>query len=277
MVQFIISADDYAISPAVSDAITELLTTRRLDATACMTASPYWPAMAKHLHTDAIAADIGLHLTMTQFPPLTDMLGTGDHRNGLSYKTLLTHVALGKLNARKVRDEIAAQLDAFEDEMNRPPDFVDGHHHVHLLPTVRTMLCRELSARYATKRLYVRLCGPTNPLRTETLKAKSLAFLSGGLRRLSNECGLSTNDDFRGAYDLAEQDYAGLFKRFVDKPHDGRTIVMCHPGMVDDALAQVDTLTAQRETEYRFFASGAHDEILQELNVRRGRFYDTAS
>ena len=33
--------------------------------------------------------------------------------------------------------EVRAQFEAFADAFGRPPDFVDGHQHVHLFPQVR--------------------------------------------------------------------------------------------------------------------------------------------
>ncbi len=47
-----------------------------------------------------------------------------------------------------VREELRAQLDAFEEVWGGPPDFIDGHQHVHVLPGVRTVVIEEMARRY---------------------------------------------------------------------------------------------------------------------------------
>ena len=68
MNQIIMSADDYAYSASIDEAIIKLIKNDRLSATSCMVLSPRWKE-AGALITPAIRkkASIGLHLDFTQF------------------------------------------------------------------------------------------------------------------------------------------------------------------------------------------------------------------
>ena len=69
--------------------------------------------------------------------------------------------------------------------------------------------------------------------------------------------GIPHNRSFRGVYDFSGKvPYGELFRVFTHAPGPG-TLVMCHPGQVDDALRACEWLTDQREVEWRFLASDA--------------------
>ena len=70
---FMLVADDYAISPAVSRGIREALSAGRLSGTGAMTNRPFWPDEARNLMAAGLAAKAGLHLNLTCGEPLTSM------------------------------------------------------------------------------------------------------------------------------------------------------------------------------------------------------------
>ena len=43
---------------------------------------------------------------------------------------------------------------------------------------------------------------------------------------------------------------------------------MCHPGLVDDALVAVDSLTRPRDEEYRFLAGDDFPALLSDCGVQ---------
>ena len=85
-----------------------------------------------------------------------------------------------------MRDELRRQWDAFIESRGRPPDFLDGHQHIHLLPGVRQVVLRLAECALA-ERPYLRLCW--DPPRQVLLrgiavgKALFLSLLSVSLRR----------------------------------------------------------------------------------------------
>ena len=54
----------------------------------------------------------------------------------------------GRIDTLRLRAEIEAQLDRFEDGVGHGPAHVDGHQHVHQLPGVREVLLSVLAGRY---------------------------------------------------------------------------------------------------------------------------------
>ena len=86
--------------------------------------------------------------------------------------------------------------------------------------------------------------------------------LSLGLKSAASRRGIATNPAFAGAYDFKSKTAFGkIFPRFLAGLPDGG-LIMCHPGHVDAALAQLDWLTDQREREFEFFNSDAFPPLL---------------
>ena len=138
-------ADDFGISPAVNTAVRDLVVRRRLNATSAMVVAPSFhrteASALDALNTASPRVAIGLHVTLTApfrplsksfkplregaFPPLAAMAGRA-----------LTH----QLEPGVLAAEITRQLESFIDSFGRAPDFVDGHHHIHLFPQISDAL-----------------------------------------------------------------------------------------------------------------------------------------
>ena len=264
-------ADDYGISPSVSRGIRELVQQGRLNATSVMVvAQSFGPAEAAALHAlngDTWRVAIGLHLTLTApFRPLT--AGYAPTRDGtfLPLGETLLRGLMHLLRPEALKVEVTAQLKAFVAAFGRPPDFVDGHQHVHLFPQVRDAVLN--AVREIALDAWVRQCGSAVPLhkRLHDRKAILLDALSSTFRKKAKALGVATNPAFAGTYDFAgprEPDYAARFPAFLDNLPGG-SLVMCHPGFVDAELERLDPLTTMREREYAFFAS---DQFLRVLST----------
>jgi predicted glycoside hydrolase/deacetylase ChbG (UPF0249 family) len=260
-------ADDYAISSAVNTAIRDLVVRGRLNATSALVAAPSFhrsEATALNvLNSAAPRVAIGLHLTFTApFRPLSK--GFKPLRDG-TFPPLATTARLAltyRLDYDALLGEIAAQMHRFLDTFGHAPDFVDGHHHVHLFPQISDAVLKVVS-RTAPK-AWVRQCGRAVPFaqRLADHKGLFLDLLSYRFRRRAAALGLHTNPAFAGTYEFDERaDFAALFPRFLDRLPDG-SVVMCHPGFVDAELQRLDPLTTLREKEYAFFAGDGFPAML---------------
>ena len=265
----ILCADDYGISPAVSTAIRDLVARGRVNATSVMVAAPSFDrAEAAKLRDVALKqAAIGLHVTLTApFAPLSQNFEPLRHGAFLSLATTLRRAHLRALRPKLLAVEISRQFEAFVTAFGRLPDFVDGHHHVHLFPQIRDAVLR------VTKDLapgaWVRQCGQLSARRRLTdHKALLLDGLSRRFRRLAADHGLRTNPAFAGTYTFrSDAAYAKLFATFLDRLPDGG-VVMCHPGKVDAELKRLDHVTDSREHEYAFFGGEAFAHLLAEHGV----------
>jgi predicted glycoside hydrolase/deacetylase ChbG (UPF0249 family) len=98
-------------------------------------------------------------------------------------------------------------------------------------------------------------------------KGLFLDWLSGRFRARAEALGIRANPAFAGTYtfDSAAQ-IAALFPRFLDGLPDG-SVVMCHPGEVDDELRRLDPLTDLRAREYAYFAGDAFAALLRSQAV----------
>ncbi|HEX2511873.1 MAG TPA: ChbG/HpnK family deacetylase [Xanthobacteraceae bacterium] len=254
-------ADDYGIAPGVNGAIRDLIARGRINATSVMVMAPSFSRSEAEalagLNEDEKRAAIGLHVTMTApFMPMTS--GYSPLREGafLPLEAMLLAAFLQRLNRDRLAKEIAAQIEAFVSAFGRTPDFVDGHQHVHLFPQVRDAFLSVV--KEMAPQAWVRQCGRSIPLRRRfDRKAMLLDVLSYSFRRRAGAKGMRTNSAFAGAYDFRrEPDFAKLFPRFLHRlPPE--SVVMCHPGVVDDELKRLDPLTIQREREYAYLGSDA--------------------
>lgn len=265
-------ADDYGISPAVNAAIRDLAVRRRLSATSVMVVAPSFDraeAARLAMRDDAAAKlAIGLHLTLTApYRPLS--AGFRPTRGGafLPLGILMGRAFLGRLDRAALAAEIAAQLAAFQAAFGRPPDFVDGHQHVQLLPAIGETLLAAM--KETAPHAWVRQCGRADAAAWRLSDAKGLFvhWLSGSFRARADALGVRTNPAFAGTYDYgAKTPFAKRFPDFLDGMPDGG-VVMCHPGRVDAELTRLDPLTDLREQEYAYLAGDEFAALLRQRGV----------
>jgi len=254
----ILNADDYAMTGGVSDAIEDLARAGRLSATSVMTSMPVWPERASRLRELRKQIATGLHLNLTVGRASTASATLAPKGTFPTLPRLILASVTRRLDSTDVRTEIAHQLDLFERHLGFPPDHIDGHQHVHTLPVIRSVLIDEINRRYPARPPLFRL--PDNaatrlPARLSAgLKAGVVATLSAGTARDLARAPIPHNTRFSGfsSFDIGV-DYAAEIDRELRRaePAPGETsIVMCHPGFPDDALAGLDPITTRRRQEF---------------------------
>jgi chitin disaccharide deacetylase len=259
-------ADDYGISPAVSHAIRDLVGRGRLNAASVMVTAPSFSvAEAQELAESADRrAAIGLHFALTAPSRPASPAYRPVARDG-AFLSLARTFGLGlcwRLDPAALEAEAESQLAAFQAAFGRPPDFVDGHQHVQLLPQVSDAVLTVM--KRIAPGAWIRQCGRTMPLwqRRSDPKGLLLDVLSARLRRRCALHGVAANPAFAGTYDFTRaKAYETLFESFLQGLPDGG-LIMCHPGFVDAELRRLDDFTAMREQEHAFFAGDAFPAIL---------------
>lgn len=269
----VLCADDYGLSPGVGRSIRTLIAEGRLTATSCMTLCPGWSDEAARLKPLDGLADIGLHLTLTDHPPLGPMPRLAPDGRLPPLGLLMRRAFAGGLDPREIAAELERQLDAFTVAYGRAPDHIDGHQHVHQLPVVREAVVEALARRPGA---YVRLCREPRRtiLRRRVAVAKTLLIseLGNGLAALAAAAGIPANARFRGVYDFGgAMPFPDLMERFLDAP-EPRTLVMVHPGFPDAALRAADPLVEPRRGEHDHLSGPAFAEQLERKRVRLVRF-----
>jgi predicted glycoside hydrolase/deacetylase ChbG (UPF0249 family) len=244
------------MTPGISAGIEELAEVGRLSATSALVTTPHWAAHARRLLPFRSRLAIGLHLNLTLGSPLGPMpdLAPAGALPGL--KALLGKALAGRVPYHEVVNEICRQLERFESELGYPPDFIDGHQHVHVFPGLRKAVV------FALRRRFPGHCPPLVRDTADravaiiargvgTVKALALATLAAGFGRLVRRSGFPTNHGFSGVSTFDESvPYASELERFFAWPGP-RHLVMCHPGYPDAELAQLDPVVGRRKAELK--------------------------
>ena len=141
-----------------------------------------------------------------------------------------------------------------------PPDFIDGHHHVHALPGIREALVAVLKRRFPAGGPLVR--DPADRVaailgrRVSAGKALVAAMLAAGFRGQVEAAGFATNRGFSGYSSFGALPYAAEFDTFLVAP-GARPMIMCHPGLADAAWGGVDEIAQRRPQEHAYLAERA--------------------
>lgn len=270
-------ADDYALSPGVSDGILALARAGHLSGTGAMVPGRRWREDARRLLDTPGGFQTGIHLTLTGgLRPLGPMpaLCPDGRFPSLGRWLTLAHTGLlsGEAAQRDLSAEIGRQLDAFEGAMGRPPHFIDGHQHLHLLPGIRPLLLDAMTRRYPPGSVWLRDCAePVGRIirrGVTTAKALFIASLSRGLARQAATRSIPTNRGFSGIYGFAG-DFPALMDRFLSGLPQG-ALVMVHPALPDAELAELDPVVAARNAEMAYLSGPGWLAALSRAGLRLG-------
>lgn len=259
MNSIIMSADDYAYSASIDEAIIKLIKNDRLSATSCMVLSPRWKE-AGALITPAIRkkASIGLHLDFTQFG------------NAYPHVKLILLSLMRRLPKESIKISINKQLDAFEEVIGSSPDYVDGHQHIHQLPQIRDVLIEVLLERYQNNLPWLRIAKPPvsdglkgliiRLLGAKALENKALAF---NFKCSSELLGIYAFNTSPAAYELMLSKWIRQAKKSAGVP-----ALMCHPAIQKYSNDKSnDPIFNARLNEYQVLNSEIIGHILDGVDV----------
>jgi predicted glycoside hydrolase/deacetylase ChbG (UPF0249 family) len=267
-----ICADDFGITQKVNKAIINLIEEKRITEVSCMVLAQDFKNDAKELAKYKDKIGIGIHLTLTDFKPITKISSLIKKDKLLSIKNLLVKSIFRNYSKDEIFNEINFQLNEFEKIMGFKPNFVDGHHHVQQLPMIRNILIQILKKRYPNDLPWVRNTYENffKILRRNVsiLKAISLSVAGSKLKKLNKINSIRTNDGFSGVYNFSEKArYDYLFESFISFIKDNH-LLMVHPGTSDEILSKIDRVTTSRDKEYNFLLSENFLKILKDKNIK---------
>src|SRR5205814_1147140 len=166
------------------------------------------------------------------------------------------------------------QVAKFADAIGKPPDYIDGHQHIHVLPVIRDAVVQVAKRIGAWVRSTVEPIGFAMCRRPALLESIYLARASRKLAALARAAGVPTNRGFRGARTFREtDDFRVLFRRMIKDVGNG-SLVMCHPGYADPLLAARDPVQSMREQELRYLAGPDFPRDLEDEGLVLSRFRD---
>lgn len=277
---FILCADDFGLTAGVDAAILDLAARDRLSAVSALVTAPAWRADAEHLRILGPRVEVGLHLAFTEFPPLGGASSLAPAGRARSQAGLMAAALAGALDPADVAREIERQIEAFSGAVGRPPDFVDGHQHVHQFPRIAPAVVAALAAR-AGWNPWLRVCadslGSIRRRGQGVLDALTASMAGRALRRLARTRGVAVNDGISGFYNVrAAPSYARIFPDFL-RAMGPRHLVVCHPGRCADDAERARPWMACREHEYAFLASAEFPALCARAGVRVATFGEVAA
>ncbi|MCC7194906.1 MAG: ChbG/HpnK family deacetylase [Gemmatimonadaceae bacterium] len=245
--RLIVNADDFGISPAVTDGILEAHSAGTVTSTSMMVHCPGW-AHASGLARTAPTLGIGLHFNILSGAPLVPAASLSGTHTGrfLPLTALVARALTGRLDGAEVEAECEAQLQAIE-RIGVRVTHIDSHRHTHALPAVRAAVARVASRRGL-------------PLRRPV---ESHRLVPGGLRSHAHRAIVAWSwraasfgaprtrapDHFIGISMQGGHGFHALISRVLSRLPSGSVELMVHPGHADAALSGMDGYTWQRERE----------------------------
>lgn len=249
-------ADDYGQNAAISEGILKLIELKRLTATSCLTTFPSWNEYGRKLLSYENDIDIGLHFNLTE-----------GNKDFSSLPSLLLRSHLLAISQKKIVNLLNIQLDNFINVIGRPPDFIDGHQHIHHLPVVRDALLAVYEQRLRSFSPYIRIAKAQDNF----LKAMIIKFTGARvLQKLLIKKNIPHNKSFAGVYSFAQvNNYSTYFKKFLlqIKNHG---LIMCHPGLQTNNNS--DALANSRWQEFAYFSSEQFLKDCEENKIILSRF-----
>jgi predicted glycoside hydrolase/deacetylase ChbG (UPF0249 family) len=227
---------------------------------------------------------VGVHLNLTDGPPSappelvsTLLNNAGEFEGGP--EILLLRIATGDVPLEEIEQEWDAQIQTVKEACIQPTH-LDGHKHVHMLPSLFELALR-LAKRYEIRA--VRVSHEDSSLRAalstgdelhssvvlkQGVQARGLKLLARDAREQAERAGISTADHFCGIAQTGEMTKEGVARLLRSLP-DGTTELMCHPGYADEALQNTATrLQASRQTELQILTDVDIRNLVASLGIR---------
>ena len=199
---------------------------------------------------------VGVHLNLSDGAPLSGArtvpsLVDGQGRLSGGPEQLLLKLARRKLKLAEVEREWNAQIERVR-AAGISPTHLDGHKHVHMLPGLFPVALK-LARRHSITS--IRISSEASSLRAalsgksgrnagvmlkQGVQARGLKLLARDARKLADRAGVAAADYFCGIAQTGVLTREGVLDMLEVLP-EGTTELMCHPGYVDDDLAQSAT------------------------------------
>lgn len=267
MKNIIICSDDYGQQHAISHGIIELIKEQRISAVSCLVTSPFWAEHANWLFPYKDKIDIGLHFNLTEDFSERYLNTNGAHLQ-FPLSNLILQCYTKRINQTNIEAEFNKQIDLFSAYLNKLPDFIDGHQHIHQLPIIRDAILNVYRKRFIMHKPYIRVSMQQNNF---SFKSIIIAMLGAHkLKSLLNKYNIPYNTKFSGIYDFKNaSNYIKFFPWFL-KGLTNNSLIMCHPGL--ESSDTLDPIHNVRYYEYEYLSSPTFLKDCAAANVNVARF-----
>lgn len=239
MKQLIVNADDFALTPGVSQGIIKAHKNGIVTSTTIMVNSPHFEEAVSILKATP-SIGVGVHLNLSWGKPLLPenfILSLIDH-NGKFYRK--PHLLPSNVKTDEIQMELEAQINKAIDA-GLKISHLDSHHHIHTSRLEFFQLCLKLAEKYKL------------PLRT----------LENTERTLLHNSKIPTPDNFIGSFFGRQHISEDYILSILNAIPVGISELMCHPGISDEFLINESSYVDERQIELNLLTEPA---IKQQLN-----------
>lgn len=263
-----VNADDFGLSPGVTDGILEAHTAGVVSSVSVLVNAPGWEHAVAALRGAGSTLGAGLHLNLTAGEPVSRGGSLVHPRSGRFHGLagLVARALAGRIDAGHVAEECAAQLARLRGAGVRVTH-IDSHRHVHTLPGVWAPVAAAARTHGVP---FVRV-----PVEHGTGRGLVKRWTIAAAWRVAAR-GVAVPRHADRFYGIALQDDPRFLNRLlalIDRlPASGITELMVHPGRPDAVLAAWDGYVAPRAAELAALTSSAVRERLRRGDVRLTHF-----
>jgi chitin disaccharide deacetylase len=268
--QLIINADDFGLTPGVTEGI-------------------LYGAKAGCVSSTTVMVNQFMHLKLSFDPTTAKQLGMGVHLNLTSGKPILPAEDLSTLvvpegnfrgkdfiyhhadvvNLVQVEKEWRAQVIGFLIKFGQP-DHIDSHHHIHLLPQLFPIFLQIAGEMRIPIRFPILMDGldgfPYQPNYSGMPEEISQEVINEDLKILE-QSGVRFPDYFIDDFITPNIDQPDVLMEFFHHLPEGVTEMMCHPGYLDDLLYQMSTFTQIRVDQLKALTAPQLRGILEHEQI----------
>jgi predicted glycoside hydrolase/deacetylase ChbG (UPF0249 family) len=277
--RLIINADDYGLTPGISQGILEAHLKGVVTSTTVMVGSPYAADAIRLALQSAPGLGLGLHLTLSGMgrpvsPP--SEIPSLVRQDGRFYPLEDWLARISEFNAADIVHELRAQVERFIQIVGKPPDHLDGHHHaVYRHPAALNELC-DLALNYAIPIRNVWSDKPVDVTIHRLLEGTPIEWRAPTAQALKNILTMkkprpSWPDHFEDTFYDAASTLGDLLLILTSLP-GGVTEIMCHPGYADSALDS--DYTTRRDDEVKTLTHNSVREVLKAEGIDLINFGD---
>lgn len=263
--RLIVNADDYGLTPGVSQGIRHAHLHGIVTSTTAMMNKPAVEAALCQALGECPHLGLGVHLVLTSGAPVLPEEQVWTLTGGQANFPRLAEQTdrLSELNAEELHNEWRTQIERFIAASGRTPDHLDSHHHISYFSPVLFRCMLELAGEYG--------CAIRMPLRSldgdesTGLPAELLPHIREFAPELMEAFKPACPDYFTAGFYGPSATAAKLAEILANLP-EGVTEIMCHPGQLDSALLAGSSYNRQRAVELAVLTDAA---VITELS-RRG-------
>jgi len=237
--RLIVNADDFGRSPGVNAGTLQAHSGGIVTSSTVMVLEKASARGIREAAERAPRLSLGLHFVLTGGgPPASPARDLPTLAPGGSFRRTREELP-HRIPEAEIRAELEAQIGIFQVLARKPPTHLDSHHHVALhacVAPIYAAVARERSL----------------PARAPTDDA----------RRMLSAAGVRTPDHFIDRFYAENVSFRTLEEILTDLP-EGTSELMCHPGLVDDALKAGSTYVEEREREVEVLRDPAIGRLLR--------------